>query len=65
MPNINTRIIIGNTNYQSLKDRLQKVFDDDDIFFYSDELLHKLTDAVMNELTNCTPKQKEEKDYKK
>ena len=53
MPNINTRIIIGNTNYQSLKDRLQKVFDDDDIFFYSDELLHKLTDAVMNELTKA------------
>ena len=60
MPNINTRIIIGNTNYQSLKDRLQKVFDDDDIFFYSDELLDKLTNAVMNELTK-----QEEKDYKK
>ena len=39
-------------NYVSMRDRLQSVFDEDDIFSYSDELLDELTEAVLEELTN-------------
>ena len=38
-------------NYLSMKDKLKSVFDNDDLFFYSDELLDELTDAVFEELT--------------
>tara|TARA_Y100000296_G_scaffold6896_1_gene8284 strand:+ start:151 stop:306 length:156 start_codon:yes stop_codon:yes gene_type:complete len=38
-------------NYVSMRDRLQKVFDEDDTYCYSDELLDELTEAVLEELT--------------
>ena len=44
-------------NYVSMRDRLQSVFDEDDTYCYSDELLDELTEAVLEELT----KQEEKK----